>query len=132
MNEEERTVQSASFSEPYLLISLDNQSIEVLQADEHGDLDKMPIEGMIKSTKWLTGCLYKDEGRNFNFGIKSNAATCDNILLFLLNHDSELFVLLPSIPSKPSLGPLVFFSDFFCLRFFQSLICPNRCFRWMV
>lgn len=95
---EERTVQSASFSEPYLLITLDNQSVVILQADEHGDLDNIPVEGIVSSTRWLTGCLYKDEARNFSTGgtgTGSDAASYDDILLFLLNHDSELFVFLP-------------------------------------
>lgn len=89
---DERTVIRASFSEPYLLTIRDDQSLLILQTDESGDLDEVPIEGVAASTKWLSGCLYEDKNHIFFPNSSKADEKIDNTLLFLLSFDHKLFV----------------------------------------
>lgn len=91
--EDERTVLRASISDPYILIIRDDSSLLVLQAEEGGDLDEIPVGGVLRSSKWLSGSLYLDKHRFIlqrNKGIDRNPS--ENALLFLLGADNKLLV----------------------------------------
>ncbi|PGH18500.1 hypothetical protein AJ80_04470 [Polytolypa hystricis UAMH7299] len=90
---EERIAVRASFADPFLLIARDDQSILLLQADDSGDLDELPIDGVIKSSQWVSGTLYRDKSRFF-IPEKNHSSEdqMDNILLFLLGTDGKLLI----------------------------------------
>ena len=90
---DERTVLLASISDPYILIIRDDSSLLVLQADEVGDLDEIPVEGVLRSSKWLSGSLYLDKHQSILSQEKRQGKRpSENVLLFLLSVDSRLFV----------------------------------------
>jgi cleavage and polyadenylation specificity factor subunit 1 len=90
---DERTVLLASISDPYILIIRDDSSLLVLQADEVGDLDEIPVEGVLRSSKWLSGSLYLDKNRSIlSQDKRPGKRPSENVLLFLLSADSRLFV----------------------------------------
>ncbi|KAL1982296.1 hypothetical protein VTN96DRAFT_1454 [Rasamsonia emersonii] len=91
---DERIAVSASFADPYLLILRDDASVLLLQADESGDLDEVPLNDEISSKSWLSGCLYADNSGMFS-PIETDSQ--GNIHLFLLNAECKLFIFrLPS------------------------------------
>ncbi|ODH13612.1 hypothetical protein ACO22_07085 [Paracoccidioides brasiliensis] len=90
---EERSVVHASFADPYVLIIRDDSSILLLQADESGDLDEIETDGIIESTTWISGSLYQDKYRSFlSYEGTPNRKPSDNVLLFLLNSESKLYI----------------------------------------
>lgn len=86
---DERIAVSASFADPYLVILRDDASVLLLQADESGDLDEVPVNDGISSKSWLSGCLYADNSGMFS-PIETDSQ--GNIHLFLLNDECKLFV----------------------------------------
>ena len=90
---DERMAVSASFADPYLAILRDDSSLLLLQADDSGDLDEVPIDEPFTSTKWLSCSLYQDKKKAFSF-IKSTpgSSSQSDVLLFLLSSDCKLFV----------------------------------------
>ncbi|KAL1965959.1 hypothetical protein VTN77DRAFT_4899 [Rasamsonia byssochlamydoides] len=92
---DERIAVSASFADPYLVILRDDASILLLQADESGDLDELPVNDDITSQNWLSGCLYADDSGMFS---TVETGFQGNIHLFLLNAECKLFIFrLPTI-----------------------------------
>lgn len=102
---DEKTILSASFADPYLIIIRDDLSLLVLQADESGDLDEISFEGEALTNKWVSGSLYEDK-HGFFMHLKPTADgnLLGNILLFLLNGEGKLFVSSRTIelPSRPA------------------------------
>ena len=90
---DERMAVSASFADPYLAILRDDSTLLLLQADDSGDLDEVPIDEPISSTKWLSCSLYHDKNKAFSF-IEPNPESSSQIdvLLFMLSSDGKLFV----------------------------------------
>jgi cleavage and polyadenylation specificity factor subunit 1 len=88
--DEERLAISASFADPYLAILRDDFSLLLLQADDSGDLDEIPLPDELSSLKWRSACLYQDNDQVFS---SKSADTADgNIILFLLSTDYKLSV----------------------------------------
>jgi cleavage and polyadenylation specificity factor subunit 1 len=90
---DERTVLRASIADPYILIIRDDSSLLILQADEGGDLDEIPVERVLRSSKWLSGSLYLDKHRAIlSQDKRPGKSPTENVLLFLLSGDSKLLV----------------------------------------
>lgn len=90
---DERVAVSASFIDPYLMIIRDDSSVLLLQADENGDLDEVPLSTLIISSRWRSGCLYYDNSQSFSVaGSLSKNSSEGEVLLFLLNPDYKLSV----------------------------------------
>lgn len=84
---------SASFIDPYLVIIRDDLSVLLLQADESGDLDEIPLSNEISSSQWRSGCLYHDNSQSFSVAGSSSKDTSEGeVLLFLLNLEYKLSV----------------------------------------
>lgn len=86
---EERHAIAVTFADPYIAILRDNQSILLLQADESGDLDEVPIEGEMSHMKWLSASLYHDKDQFF---IPKSDDGHDDTLLFLLGTEGQICV----------------------------------------
>lgn len=90
---DERVAVSASFIDPYLVIIRDDLSVLLLQADESGDLDEIPLSNEISSSQWRSGCLYHDNSQSFSVAGSSSKDTSEGeVLLFLLNLEYKLSV----------------------------------------
>ncbi|EKV04111.1 Cleavage and polyadenylation specificity factor subunit A, putative [Penicillium digitatum PHI26] len=90
---DERVAVSASFIDPYLMIIRDDSSVLLLQADENGDLDEVPLSTLIISSRWRSGCLYYDNSQSFSVaGSLSKNSSEGEVLLFLLNPDYKLSI----------------------------------------
>jgi cleavage and polyadenylation specificity factor subunit 1 len=61
----------------------------LLQADESGDLDEIPLNDRIASKSWLSGCLYADHSGMFS---PVETGSQGNIHLFLLSAECKLLV----------------------------------------
>lgn len=92
-NSDERVALGASLADPYLAIIRDDSSLLLLQADDSGDLDEMTVAEDAASQRWLSACLYADKTGFFS-NSKSHRGNLDpqNIFLFLLNQDHQLYV----------------------------------------
>lgn len=90
---EERMAVSTSLADPYLAILRDDSTLLLLQADDSGDLDELPINETITSIKWFSCCLYRDTNKVFSFSESTpDGSNESDILLFLLSSDGKLFV----------------------------------------
>jgi cleavage and polyadenylation specificity factor subunit 1 len=90
---DERVAVSASFIDPYLVIIRDDASVLLLQADESGDLDEVPLPDEISTSQWRSGCLYNDKSQAFNAPSSYWEDPKENeALLFLLNSECKLSV----------------------------------------
>ena len=90
---DERVAVSASFTDPYLVIIRDDSSVLLLQADESGDLDEVPLSNEISSPQWRSGCLYHDNSQSFSVaGSSPKGSSEGEVLLFLLNLEYKLLV----------------------------------------
>lgn len=81
----EPRILSASFSDPFVLLIRDDESILVLRADESGDLDEVEQGDNLKQKGFRAGSLYEDA--NDVFRLESDAEIEDdagNVLMFLL------------------------------------------------
>ncbi|KAI5304637.1 mRNA cleavage and polyadenylation factor subunit [Ascosphaera pollenicola] len=85
---EERHAIAVTFSDPYITIVRDDQSILLLQADESGDLDEIPVEGELESMKWLSASLYHDKTQFF----MPKSEDHDTTLLFLLGTEGQIYI----------------------------------------
>lgn len=98
----EPKILSASFSDPFVLLIRDDESIMVLRADESGDLDEVEQGESLQSTGVRFGSLYEDA--NDVFRLESDAEIEDdagNVLMFLLTIGGGLQVY--TMPCTPSL-----------------------------
>ncbi|KAL8852861.1 MAG: hypothetical protein Q9221_002237 [Calogaya cf. arnoldii] len=81
----EPQIISASFSDPFVLLIRDDESILVLRADESGDLDEVEQGDDLRQKGFKAGSLYEDA--NDVFRLESDAEIEDdagNVLMFLL------------------------------------------------
>ena len=84
---------SATFLDPYLVIIRDDSSVLLLQADESGDLDEVLLPNEVNSSRWRSGCLYRDNSRSFSIANSSSQDPSeDEVLLFLLSLEYKLSV----------------------------------------
>lgn len=90
----EPRVISASIVDPYLLLLREDSSILVAQITNHNELEELDKEDeTIVSTKWLSGCLYKDSRGLFApVQTDKGTSTSESVFLFLLNAIGELHV----------------------------------------
>ncbi|CAG8956883.1 hypothetical protein HYFRA_00012338 [Hymenoscyphus fraxineus] len=99
----EPNIVSASLADPFVLLIRDDASIYVANCDESYDLEEVEREDeALLTTKWLTGCLYKDTTGVFASG-QSDAAQeyGKNVMMFLLSAGGALHIYaLPDL-SKP-------------------------------
>lgn len=90
--DEERHAMSASFADPYLAVLRDDFSLLLLQVDDSGDLDEVPIPDEISTSKWSSACLLHDKYHSFSpLGLKPRE-TQGGVLLFLLSEEHRLSV----------------------------------------
>ncbi|KAK3177207.1 hypothetical protein OEA41_008536 [Lepraria neglecta] len=79
-------VISASFADPYLLLTRDDSSAMVLREDENGDLEEVTKGRALKEGKWLSGSLYEDPNDVLRLEFPEESEDeAGNILLFLLS-----------------------------------------------
>lgn len=84
---------STSLADPYLAILRDDSTLLLLQADDSGDLDEIPINETVASIKWHSCCLYRDINKVFSCSESNPGSSSESdILLFLLSSDGKLFV----------------------------------------
>lgn len=92
----EPQVISAQFSDPYVLLIRNDQSLMVLRVEENGDLDEVERRGGVLENKWVSGSLYEDS--NDVLRLEESAGSDDsdedvgNVLLFLLSNGGGLQV----------------------------------------
>ncbi|KAM0329407.1 hypothetical protein ACHAQA_004714 [Verticillium albo-atrum] len=99
----EPRVISASIADPYLLLLREDSSILVAQITNHNELEELEKEDdTILSTKWLSGCLYKDvRGLFAPVQTDKGSSTSESVFMFLLNAAGALYIYaLPNL-SKP-------------------------------
>lgn len=90
----EPRVVKASIVDPYLLLVREDSSVLIAQINAHSELEEIDKEdGTLTSTKWLTGCLYKDT-RGLLAPLQSDKGSSDggSIFLFLLSTAGTLYV----------------------------------------
>lgn len=84
---------SASIVDPYLLLMRDDNSAFIAQIDSNNDLEEVSKpEGSLKSTKWVSGCLYKDTNGVFASSTSEKSETEGSIMMFLLSSVGALHV----------------------------------------
>ncbi|KAI4250673.1 MAG: hypothetical protein L6R42_008683, partial [Xanthoria sp. 1 TBL-2021] len=98
----EPRILSASFSDPFVLLVRDDESILVLRADESGDLDEVEQGDSLRQKGFRAGSLYEDA--NDVFRLESDAEIEDdagNVLMFLLTVAGGLQIFrLPSLEQQ--------------------------------
>ncbi|MCJ1313039.1 mRNA cleavage and polyadenylation factor subunit [Agyrium rufum] len=114
------TVVEASFSEPYILLVLSDQSVRLLKAEDTGDLEE--IEGMdyFKGHHWISGSLYDDANDLFRLEPEEeNDDEGGNVLMFLIEEGSGLKIFHLSNLSNPVYvaDGIVFFPPFLSPEF---------------
>lgn len=93
----ELKIVHTSFCDPYLLIIRDDSTLQVLRADEAGDVEPLENGDDLKDRKWLSGCLY------------SEADFAGECVMFLLGDDGGLHLFtLPDFKCFQSLPMLSF------------------------
>ncbi|KAK3942764.1 protein cft1 [Diplogelasinospora grovesii] len=85
---------SASIADPFLLLIRDDSSVFIAQIDSNNELEELEKEDMkLLSTKWLTGCLYKDTHSIFaDEKPDKTAKTEESIMMFLLSSSGALHI----------------------------------------
>ncbi|GAA89393.1 cleavage and polyadenylation specificity factor subunit A [Aspergillus luchuensis IFO 4308] len=112
---DERMAVSASLADSCLAILRDDSTLLFLQADDSGDLDEVVLGEDVASGKWISCCLYSDKTGLFSSIDRTLSEPVKNdMFLFLLSHDSKLFVyrvrdqkLLSIIEGLDGLSPLL-------------------------
>jgi cleavage and polyadenylation specificity factor subunit 1 len=90
----EPKIVKASLADPFLLLIRDDASIFVARCDDDNDLEEIERnDDILLTTKWLTGCLYKDATRTFT-SIQRNKRSNDagTVYMFLINAEGTLYV----------------------------------------
>lgn len=78
-------VLHASICDPYLLLIRDDSSAFIAQMNSDDELEEVEKpEGVLTSTKWVSGCLYADTANTF--GQEQAKDGAKKILLFLLSN----------------------------------------------
>ncbi|KAL8857985.1 MAG: hypothetical protein Q9178_005445 [Gyalolechia marmorata] len=115
----EPRILSASFSDPFVLLVRDDESVLVLRADESGDLDEVEQGDSLGRKGFRAGSLYEDA--NDVFRLESDVEIEDdagNILMFLLTAAGGL-----QIFRLPSLEEQVYKAD--GLAFLPPFLTPD-------
>lgn len=87
----EPQVLSASICDPYLLLIRDNSSALIAQMSSDDELEELEKpDGKLRSTKWVSGCLYSD--RTGVFGDQQQHGEQKRIYMFLLSSTGSLQV----------------------------------------
>ncbi|CAH0048218.1 unnamed protein product [Clonostachys solani] len=101
----EPRVLSASISDPYLLLVRDDSNIFLAQIQRNNELEEVDKdESPLNSTKWSSGCLYKDTKGVFQSS--KGSGTSETIMMFLLSSSGALHIY-----ALPDLSKPVFVSD---------------------
>lgn len=91
----EPRVLHASISDPYLLLIRDDASVFIAKMNSDDELEEVEkSEGILTSTKWMSGCLYCDT--TAVFGEVEAESGERNIFMFLLSNVGSLQVSLIS------------------------------------
>lgn len=101
----EPRVISASIVDPYLLLVREDSSILVASIDKNNELEEVEkTDETLTSTKWLSGCLYKDTHGVFS-PVQTDKGSADNdsVFMFLLSAAGALYVREPPFPRKCTL-----------------------------
>lgn len=86
---------SASIADPYLLLTRDDGSIFVASIDKNNEMEEVEKpEGPLTSTKWSSGCLYKDITGAFQ---ETKGQNKDAVMMFLLSSTGALHVSVSSV-----------------------------------
>lgn len=86
-------VISASIADPYLLLIRDDSSTYVAQIDKNNELEEIEREDKaLATTKWLSGCLYHDDGGLFSEQAEKDRKPSEAIIMFLLSAAGALYV----------------------------------------
>ncbi|KAL2757040.1 hypothetical protein ACRALDRAFT_2041568 [Sodiomyces alcalophilus JCM 7366] len=90
----EPRVVKASIIDPYLLLVREDSSVLIAQINSHSELEEMDKEDdTLSSTKWLTGCLYKDNRGLFApLQTDKGASDGESVHLFLLSTAGALYI----------------------------------------
>lgn len=91
----EPKILSASFADPFLLLVRDDSSIFVAQCDENNELEEIEkVEQTLLNTKWLAGCIYKDNDGVFALAPveKKDITRGKDVMMFLLSVGGALHV----------------------------------------
>lgn len=87
----EPRVLHASICDPYLLLIRDDSSAFIAQMNSDDELEEVEKpEGILRSTKWVSGCLYADTTGVFGQGQAVNGEK--RILMFLLSNTGSFQV----------------------------------------
>lgn len=90
----EPRVVSASIADPFLLLIRDDSTPFIAQIDSSYELEELEKQDkVLQSTKWTTGCLYKDKTGVFaEEQPDAGAKPAESILMFLLSASGALHV----------------------------------------
>ncbi|KAK2592079.1 mRNA cleavage and polyadenylation factor subunit [Conoideocrella luteorostrata] len=104
----EPRVTSASIADTCLLLIRDDGSVFIAQIDSNNELEEVTKpDGALKSTKWVSGCLYNDTAGNFQATVSEQKADePDRIMMFLLSSSGAL-----NIYALPDLSKPVFLAE---------------------
>ena len=95
-------VASASFVDPFILLTMDDCTIRVASLDESGDLELLEQKDNLLSGRWLSGSLYEDANDVFRlqYDDDDEDGEAGNVLMFLLSAAGGLHVRLSSITAN--------------------------------
>ncbi|KAI2614850.1 CPSF A subunit region-domain-containing protein [Hypoxylon sp. NC1633] len=87
-------IESASISDPFILVVREDASIFIAKMFKNLELEELEKEdAVLTSTKWATGCLYEDRSGLFaSVQSDKGASSGENIVLFLLSKAGALHV----------------------------------------
>lgn len=101
----ELRIVATSICDPYMFVLRDDSSVQVLKVDKQGEVEPLEIEGPVKESKWLAGCLY------------SGPMTTHETTLWLLDEGAGL-----QIFSLPDLAQVYTAST---MPFLPPILSPN-------
>lgn len=98
----EPRVLSASICDPYLLLVRDDSSALIAQMSSDDELEELEKpEGKLRSTKWVSGCLYTD--KTGVFSDPQQQSEQKQIFMFLLSSTGSFQVSYPARSSHKGL-----------------------------
>lgn len=117
----EPKILSASFADPFLLLVRDDSSIFVAQCDENNELEEIEkVEQTLLNTKWLAGCIYKDNDGVFALAPveKKDITRGKDVMMFLLSVGGALHIY-----KLPDLSKAVYIAEGIC--FMPPILSPD-------
>ncbi len=90
----EPKIVMASLADPFLLLIRDDASIFVAQCDDGNDLEEIERDDdILLTTKWLSGCLYRDTTGAFTSFHRNNLSNNTlPVYMFLFSAEGTLYV----------------------------------------